>query len=410
LQSRWFDREALNSLAAAGHGDYSEARSSSGLRPIYAALGARLANEFVVRYRSLSELGDAVHVRLTAPDVVATSDYFAPAAVKHGEPAETNSTFWTSGILLVVVSIACALLVGLAVLALLAIRPRGRPLQERVEGFAPAAEDVDEPTAGTSRVLAGAERTLAGHRWWAAFEEELEIAQIPVPAVRLLAFTAVGTLLAMWILAAVSGSGLAVLVALAIPFVVRWFVSFRANKQRELFDEQLAENLQVIASAMRAGHSFVGALTVAVDDAPEPAHTELGRAITDEQLGVPLEESLGVVARRMRSSDLEQVILVAVLQRETGGNTAEVVDRVAETIRERNELRRTVKTLTAQGRLARWVVSLLPAALLAIITLLNPDYMTPLFQTSTGHFLLVFGAAMVVFGSLLIKRIVDIKV
>ena len=161
---------------------------------------------------------------------------------------------------------------------------------------------------------------------------------------------------------------------------------------------------------MRAGHSFIGALAVVVDDSAEPSASEFRRVVADEQFGVPLEDALASVVERMDNRDLAQVALVAALQRETGGNTAEVLERVTETIRERFELRRLVKTLTAQGRMSRWIVSALPVLLLAAISALNPRYMSPLFSHSLGRVLLVVAAVMVVSGSLVIKRIVDIKV
>jgi tight adherence protein B len=161
---------------------------------------------------------------------------------------------------------------------------------------------------------------------------------------------------------------------------------------------------------MRAGHSFSAALSVMAEEAPEPTRRELARAIADERLGVPVEDALHAVARRMASRDLEQVALVAALQRETGGNTAEVLDRVTETVRERAALRRMVLTLTAQGRLSRWIVSALPVVLLGVITLINPDYVRPLYTTGFGHVVLALAGVMVISGSLVIKRIVDIKV
>jgi tight adherence protein B len=410
LRSRAFDRHALKALAAAGHGDYSETRSSTGLGPIYAALGSRLANEYVVRYRSLSELGATVRVQLTAPGLAAASFYVAPPApLTTGEPA-AKAGFWGSSVALVIVSFLCAFLIGLIVVALVALRPKGRTVRQRVEGFVPAEVLDDDDHAVKSRVLVEAEKSLSRTRWWASFNEELEIGAIKMPAVRFIAATAVGTLIAVWLLTAITGSALGGLLGLATPFCVWTFVSRKADRQRKLFAEQLADNLQVIASAMRAGHSFVGALSVAVQDSPEPARSEFQRAVTDEKLGVPLDETLGVVARRMKSTDLEQVTLVSLLQRETGGGTAEVIDRVSETIRERAELRRTVQTLTAQGRMARWIVSAIPPGLLIIISAINSEYMQPLFHTSTGHVLLVLGAGMVIAGSLVIKRIVNIEV
>jgi tight adherence protein B len=117
-----------------------------------------------------------------------------------------------------------------------------------------------------------------------------------------------------------------------------------------------------------------------------------------------------VVVERMENRELEQVALVAALQRQSGGNTAEVLDRVTETIRERFELRRTVQTLTAQGRMSRWIVSLLPVFLLVVISLINPDYMKVLYESTGGRIALLFAGACVVSGSLVIKRIINIKI
>ena len=132
--------------------------------------------------------------------------------------------------------------------------------------------------------------------------------------------------------------------------------------------------------------------------------------VADEQLGIPLEDALQTVARRMDNRDIEQVALVSSLQRETGGNAAEVLDRVIENIRERQGLRRLVRTLTAQGRLSRWIVSALPVGLLLLISAINPAYMKPLFHHTSGKVILAVGAIMIVAGSLVIKKIVEIKI
>jgi tight adherence protein B len=161
---------------------------------------------------------------------------------------------------------------------------------------------------------------------------------------------------------------------------------------------------------MRAGHTFIGALGVVAEDAPEPSRRELRRVLSDEALGVPLIDALNSVTARMKSSDFEHVALVATLQRETGGNTAEVIDTVTETIRERLELRRLVSALTAQGRLAGIVVSSLPVALLLFISLVNPNYIHPLFHKTAGIIALCVGAVMLGTGALIIRRIVDIKI
>jgi tight adherence protein B len=168
--------------------------------------------------------------------------------------------------------------------------------------------------------------------------------------------------------------------------------------------------LQVLSSALRAGHSLVGALSVVVADAPDPSGREFRQVLADEQVGMPLDDALRRVAVRMDNRDLEQVALVAALQRETGAGAAEVLDRVAETVRERAALRRLIRVLTAQGRMARWIVSALPIFLLLVISVLNPDYMKPLFTKPVGQVLVVFAGVMVIAGSLVIKKIMNIKV
>ena len=151
-------------------------------------------------------------------------------------------------------------------------------------------------------------------------------------------------------------------------------------------------------------------MAAVLEDAPEPSKRELRRAVTDEALGVPLAEALGAVNERMKSGDFQHVAIVAALQRDTGGNTSEVIDLVAETIRERIELRRMVRSLTAQGRLAGLVLSLLPIGLLVIISLLNPAYTRPLFHTTMGLIALGVGIMLSALGSFLINKIVDIKI
>jgi len=112
----------------------------------------------------------------------------------------------------------------------------------------------------------------------------------------------------------------------------------------------------------------------------------------------------------MKSRELEQVALVGALQRETGGNTAEVLDQVTDTIRERFELQRTVQTLTAQGRMSRWVLTALPLFLLLVITVINPSYMSVMYDSTGGRVVLVLSGISVICGSFVIKRIVNIKV
>ena len=416
LRSRGFDFAALERLAAGAGGTYTEAASSADLARVFDELGARLASEYLVRYRSGTKPDSDVHVavRVDGVDGIATSLYTSPALDATPSPPYHHSLaerFWRSPAGMLAVAAVCALLTGLVLMALL--RPRRRTLRRRMAEFVSlpvARRNEDENARGTELVLAQAEKSFERTRWWSRFKNDLELGEITIAPIQIVAWTAIATALAAWLLFALLGTPLVVALAFGVPLVVRSQVKRRVERQRRLFADQLPDNLQVLASALRAGHSLVGALSVVVEDCPEPSRREFRRVIADEQLGVSLEEAFGVVAQRMANRDLDQVALVAALQQETGGNTAEVLDRVSDTIRERFELRRLVKTLTTQGRMSRWVVSFLPVGLLVLITAINPGYMAPLYTNPLGRVLLLVAGLMVVAGSLVIRRIIDIKV
>ena len=412
LESGAFDPSSLRDLAAGGR--YTAARSPEDLERIYDALATELASEYLIRYRSLAGPGRQVDVfvRVRGVPGVATTGYETPAtAVNPTAPFQRSliERFWQSPLAMVAVSLMVALALALVAFALL--RPSGRGLRSRLAMFVSMEdEDVERPAGGglTGQVFDGAERSLRKTRWWDRFVEELEIAQIAARPVHIVAGTAIGTLFAMWVLAAIGP--VLVPLAVCVPLAVRALIKRKLTKQRRLFADQLAENLQVVASAMRAGHSFPSSMGVVVEEAAEPSKREFRRVVADEQLGVALEDSFAVVSERMDNRDLEQVSMVAALQRETGGNTAEVLDRVAETLRVRSELRRLVHTLTAQGRLARWIVSLLPVFLIAVISVASPEYLSPIWNTTGGNIVLGIASGMVILGSVLIGKIVDIKV
>jgi tight adherence protein B len=418
LESLKFEPRALRRLASDANGQYSLASSPKDLRGIYAALGAKFAREYVLSYRSAAGAGErvAVSVRVQGLPGLAVSGYETPSPETHGHNGSTYEKslwhkLWESNLTMIFVAFLVSSLVALAVMAIVGSRRRGT-LRKRMAQFVSIPEQEEErPVAVlTGRVEEETERLLGRTRLWGRFLDELELSGITWSPRRLVLFTFIGTFLSIWFLSLVTGSTLVALLGFVVPFAVRGLIRRRVAKKRLQFAEQLPDNLQVLSSALRAGHSFIGALSVVVEDAPEPSRSEFRRVIADEQLGVPLEDALHVVVERMESRELEQVALVAAVQRSSGGNTAEVLDRVTETIRERFELRRTVRTLTAQGRLSRWVVSILPVFLLAMITLINPGYMHVLYSSAGGRVALVFAALMVIAGSLVIKRIVNIKV
>jgi tight adherence protein B len=408
LHSHSFESGSLRRLAEASRGAYSPATSSRQLQAIYRRIGSQLAGEYVLRYRSPARTGELVKLFLEVNGQGSSLvSYAAPRPADGVRPSLLNR-FWSSSWSFAVVALVAASLLFGALLGLL--RGGRSSLRERIAHFVTPDGTAQEGERRTvvSALVARTERSLERTRWWERFREELEIAEITVSPALIVLGSIGGTLVAALVLALVTP--VFSVFAFAVPLGVRRVCRRRLCKVRDEFGEQLPETLQVLASALRAGHSFVGGLSVVVAASEGPMLREFRRVVADEQLGIPLEDSLRQVARRMDNADLEQIALVAELQRRTGGNMAEVLDRVVETVRGRFDLRRLVRTLTAQGRMARWIMTALPVILFAAVSVLNPGYEATLYESTGGQIALAVAALMVVAGSLAIKKIVEIKV
>jgi tight adherence protein B len=405
LRSGAFDSAALRKLARETGGTFAEASSPERLAAIYDALGRRLASEYVVRYRSDAAPRSEVDVSIWFHGLgTASTKYVAPTPAGL-QPYHRSD--WARFIASPAAPFVLALLIaGLAALTVIGFaRPRRSTLVERVDGFA-SGRGIPAPTPIAETVAP--KRPRRESALLASLERKLEIARVDMSAGRLVLLTAGGTavvVLVLWTFAPIFA-----LIGLSTPLITRGWLAKKLRAVRDLFSDQLAPNLQVLASALRSGHSFAGGLAVVVEHASEPSRSELRRAVADEQLGVPVEEAIRRVADRMKSRDLEQIALLAELQRTAGGNAAEVLDTVVETIRERSDLRRLVRTLTAQGRMARWILSALPVCAGIGLWLIQPAAVEPLLHTPTGQLMLVVAAGLVVTGSFAIQKIVDIKV
>ncbi len=414
LRSPAYHAAALQNMASTTGGSYVEASSPADLRPLLVKLGNRLSSEYLVNYTSYQNPSTKVVVAVSVkgfPGAVRTAYktpalHIVPAAPY--KPSAVNNVI-ESQYVLFVVAILFALLIGLAIIIATSTKPE--PLVARIGGFvsvpqAPSPEPAAEKRPNLiSRVTARASQS----GWWDRLEETLELADIKATPLQFVVFTGFITILLVLILGLAVGI-VGVVIAAFTPFLARAIVLHRVSRKRKAFAEQLPDNLEVLASALRAGHSLVSALKVVAGDAVEPSKSEFQRVLADEQFGVQLEDALKVTVERMENKDLDQVALVARLQREMGSNSAEVLDRVVDAVRSRMDLRRLINSLTAQGRLSRWVLTLLPIALAVVLTLLSGSYMHPLFHTSLGQILLVIAAIMVALGSWVIGKIVDIRI
>jgi tight adherence protein B len=198
-----------------------------------------------------------------------------------------------------------------------------------------------------------------------------------------------------------------VLLGVVGPFL---YLSVRASRRQAKFEEQLPSTLQLIAGALQAGHSLQQAVDTVVHEAGDPIASEFQRVLTEARLGRPLEEALEAMARRTRSVDFEWTVMAIRLQRQVGGNLAEVLSTVAQTIRDRYSLKRQIRALSAEGRLSSIILSVLPVLLFMALMIFNPAFLKPLYATTLGLMMLAGSAVLMVFGVFWLKKITEIKV
>jgi tight adherence protein B len=188
------------------------------------------------------------------------------------------------------------------------------------------------------------------------------------------------------------------------------YVTLKKRRRLDAIDKQLVEALSYIANSIRAGFAMLQAIDAAGQRLQPPLSEEFSRLVTDVRMGASLEDSLAALANRVGSYDLDMVVTAILIQRSSGGNLSEVLDNVAETIRERDRIRGEIRVMTAQQRLAAWVLSLWPLALAGIFLLINPDLMSNLWTQSAGIVLLVIAGVLQVLGFFTIRRIISIEI
>jgi tight adherence protein B len=190
------------------------------------------------------------------------------------------------------------------------------------------------------------------------------------------------------------------------------FFTLRIAKAKRLsrFNDQIGDALVIISNSLRSGFSFLQAMQMVKQEMPLPISREFDVTLQEMNWGIPTEEALNNLTRRVDSEDLDLVVTALLIQRQVGGNLAEVIDNIANTIRERVRIKGEIKTLTAQSRISGLIIGLLPAVLTGILYLINPAYISILFTTAFGLLLISMALASQVVGFIIIKKIIDIKI
>ncbi len=301
---------------------------------------------------------------------------------------------------------------------------------ERYASFGQTPEKEDEPKRAmgerfaSSSALASINRVVEKRDWGSNLARELARADLVLKPSEFLAIRA----------AAMIGIP-AAMIALS-PFVqflsspIAWIGGFlvgywlpkfwlnrRKGKRLKAFNSGLADTIMLLANSLRAGSSFLQSVEMVVREAQPPISTEFGRVIREVNLGLPLDDALQNLSRRVRSDDLDLMTTAIGIHHQVGGNLAEILDSIAFTIRERVRIKGEIKTLTAQQRMSGYVVGFLPVALVLLLSVIAPTFMAPMLQKPpeflgqpAGLFILAIGGFMMLIGFILIRRIVDIEV
>ncbi len=241
-------------------------------------------------------------------------------------------------------------------------------------------------------------------------EGALERANLPLRAAEAIFFYFAGAVVVTLLVLGMSRNIIvALIVAVLLVMAAPATLNFLASQRKRKFEQQLPDMLQLLSGTLRAGYSMMQGVEAVSQEVEDPMGRELRRVVTETRLGRPLEESLDSVAERMGSNDFAWATMAIRIQREVGGNLAELLMTVAETMTHRERLRRDVKTLTAEGRMSAYVLGILPIGLGLAMYVLNPDYMSQLWESGTGEALLIGGGALMIAGFYWMSRIVKIE-
>jgi len=419
VEGQGFDPTALQTLARDTGGRYFGAASTDAFARVYSSIAQELGHTWRVSYVTSARPGDRLRLEASVAHAGSAADSLVipvQAGDVSGAPAPSQllPTGAYSSTSRFALGALVGLLVFLAVFVLLAAR-KGTWLRNRL-----AAHTGGQRRARRRRreqrfellgsILRATERAFGDLRQWQAVQKMLDRGQTPLRAAEFL-YMVGGAALVVGLLSAAAGAPVPVtLVVMVAGALVPFFVVWRRMRRRlGAFEAQLPDLLITIAAALKAGHSFKQGVQAVVDEGQAPASDEFKRVLTETGLGRPIDDALAEMADRLGSENFEFAITAVNIQRQVGGSLASLFDMVADTVRQRQQFARKIRSLTAMGRMSAYTLIGLPFFLALAISVLNSGYLSPLVHTSSGHLLLMLGVAMMVVGSVIIKKIVSFK-
>jgi tight adherence protein B len=408
----------LRALTNSSGGEMIPVTNSTALAAAYKSIGNSLNSTVGFSYHSLVPLGKPIHLSVSVNgSAAATETVKAPgtatgATVSGGSSVPANAAGRAAIAGLVALFVLAGALILLSSKPAIMVGKRIAPHTEQKKQVVVVAPGQEIPKISILHQLYVATEKIAGSfNYWKRISFRLEQANLPLRTAEVV-YLQMGS--AMLLAAIVSlllrlGS-IAALISLAIGAAIPWmYVKIMAKRRLNAFETQLPETLITLAASLKAGHAFNSALNSVVKEGVEPTSTELSRVSSEIQLGMPSETALETMAIRMDSTNFGFVVMAVNIQRTVGGSLAEILDMVADTVRQRQQFSRKVKALTAQGRMSAYVLLGMPFFMALAIFALNQQYITILFTETAGQMMIAGALFMMAIGGLIIKKIVSFK-
>jgi tight adherence protein B len=412
-------KSALQALAHDTGGEFLSATDGPALVAAYRQISAALGSTFTFTYHSLVPKGSAIRLEVGVPGLQsARSTATAPGTLA---PSSGSSSplisMPTTAVGRAGVAIGAAFLVLLGALLLLSFRP-GVAVGKRIAAYTePKRKAIEMPGVDPTKIsmlsqlFAATEKIAGSFNYWKRTTRRLEQADLPLRTAEIVYIQMASALLLGVIGRFALGLSsllelIPLLLGLAIPAL---FVRFMAKRRLNAFEGQLPETLITMAASLKAGHAFNSALASVVKEGADPTSKELGRVAQEIQLGMTSEAALEAMAQRMNSTNFGFVVMAVNIQRTVGGSLAEILDMVADTVRQRQQFSRKVKALTAQGRMSAYVLLAMPFLMGLAIFALNPAYMSILFTSAAGKVMIAGSLVMMGIGSMIIRKIVSFE-
>lgn len=429
LQSGEADEVALNTLADAAEGSVVPATDPDALAAAYVDLGQRIANQYDIVFESVTEAPTATFaVTVGDAGAEASIEVALPDRAGGGEPTETTTEGaaldiepltgeGTAGVLEQGWALwvgALLMAVALGIVAYVVLPEMNRPQRRSLRSDEVVADDdsgFGERFVGSVRETATrfSEQAVDRSEQRASIDFALDRAGLVMRAGEFVAAVIGVAIVAgflLFLLMGIVGLAIGVLVPiLGAPSLLKLL----AKRRNAKFADQLSDTLLLIAGSLRSGFGIGQAMDSVAEEMEDPMGAEFGRAVLETRLGRDMEDALDGIAERVQNEDFEWVIDAIRIHRQVGGDLAQILDKVSETIRARNRLRRQISALTAEGRMSALVLGILPVGMALVLYSTNPDYLGKLFEETAGWIMVGVAGGLLFAGILWLRKLIDVE-